>query len=138
MSGTESKVAIQPTMNWREKGFTTYTRSRNSGMNRSMSKFSCGIDGNIRISYEGSGRESALWCGVARRGSGGRRFIDYTVVRTASVTTSFISRSRSCMPLWTCVSVSADNLKRPSNMSLKCITHEARATLAMLYRASQP
>ena len=36
------------------------------------------------------------------------------------------------MPLCTCVSVSADKLKRPLKILLKCLTIALRATLAML------
>ena len=57
---------------------------------------------------------------------------------SASVTTSFISRSSSCIPFCTEMSVSADSLKRPSKIGLKCLTQPARATLAMLYSASHP
>ena len=53
-----------------------------------------------------------------------------------SVTTSFISRSSSCMPFCTWMSVSADSLKRPSKICPRCTTHDARDTLAMLYSDS--
>ena len=55
-----------------------------------------------------------------------------------SATMSFISRSTSCMPFCTEMSVSADSLKRPSKIALKCATESPRATFAMLYSASQP
>ena len=49
-----------------------------------------------------------------------------------SATMSFISRSTSCMPFCTEMSVSADSLKRPSKIALKCATESPRATFARI------